>query len=318
MSAGCICLQLGISCERGYFDLRECPSYDASGVTDEAATTPHDDGVHRVPWTGNSLGARGLSFITARGATHLLGVVGLSDAGKSTFLLMLYLLQSRGHSLVTGSFAGSATLGGWDLLARGMRLTSPDRPRFPPHTPISAGRYPGMLHLALRAAEGQLRDLVLTDASGEWFREWSLDPQSPAAEGARWIVAEADAFLLFVDCERLSGTPQSAAGPFRETLRLAERLRDHANGRRVGIVWAKADQQPIPQFRTRLEEQFGRFFPGHTSFDVTIKAVHDGNRERLGRYLEAVDWAAQPRTRGLRLVDVAPEAPDLFFRIGAR
>jgi hypothetical protein len=316
---GCaVCTPLGISCEKGHSDLRECPSYNAPSVIDEAAGTPHDDDVHLVPWTGNSLGARGLSFVTVRGATHLLGVVGLSDAGKSTFLLMLYLLQSRGYSLGTGSFAGSVTLGGWDLLARGMRLTSPDKPRFPPHTPLKAGRYPGMLHLALRTPEGKLRDLVLTDASGEWFREWSIDPQSPAAEGARWIVAESDAFLLFVDCERLSGPPQSAAAPFRETLRLAERLRDHANGRRVGIVWAKADQQPIPQFRTRLEEQFERFFPGHASFDITVQSVRDRTGERLGCYLEAVDWAAQPRTRGLRLADVPPEAPDLFFRIGAR
>lgn len=318
MSTGCICPDLGISCERGYSDLRECPSFDAGRVTNEAAGMPDDDDVHLVPWTGNSLGARGLSFITARGATHLLGVVGLSGAGKSTFLLMLYLLQSRGHSLGTGSFAGSATLGGWDLLARGMRLTSPDQPRFPPHTPISAGRYPGMLHLALRTPEGQLRDLVLTDASGEWFREWTIDPQSPAAEGARWIVAEADAFLLFVDCERISGAPQSAAGSFRETLRLAERLRDHANGRRVGIVWSKADQQAIPRLRDRLDEQLGRFFPDHASFDVTVQAVRDGTDARLGRYLEAVDWAAQPRPRGLRIPDVTPEAPDLFLRIGAR
>jgi hypothetical protein len=131
-------------------------------------------------------------------------------------------------------------------------------------------------------------------------------------------VAEADSFLLFVDCERLSGAPQSVAGPFRETLRLAERLRDHANGRRVGIVWAKADQQPLPRFRTRLEEQLGRFFPDHASFDVTVQAVRDGTGERLNRYLEAVDWAAKPRDRGLRLADVTPEAPDLFFRIGAR
>lgn len=318
MNAGCICPDLGISCERGYSDLRECPSFDAGRATDEVAGPPHDDDVHLVPWTGNSLGARGLSFITARGATHLLGVVGLSDAGKSTFLLMLYLLQSRGQSLSTGSFAGSATLGGWDLLARGMRLTSPDQPRFPPHTPISAGRYPGMLHLALRTPEGQLRDLVLTDASGEWFREWTIDPQSPAAEGARWIVAEADAFLLFVDCERLSGAPQSAAGSFRETLRLAERLRDHANGRRVGIVWSKADQQAIPRLRDRLNEQFGRFFPDHASFDVTVQSVRDGAGARLARYLEAVDWAAQPRTRGLRIADVTPEVNDLFLRIGAR
>ena len=317
MNVGCAtCTPLGISCEQGYPDPRTCPNYQ--GVTRTAAT---DDGgsaedVHLVPWTGNSLGSRGLSFVAARGATQLLGVVGLNDAGKSTFLLMLYLLLSRGHGLRTGSFAGSFTLGGWDHLARRMRLTSPEQPRFPPHTPIGAGRHPGMLHLRLRLAEGGMTDLLLTDASGEWFREWTIDAKGPAAEGARWIVDQADAFLLFVDCARLSGEPRSVAAPFASTLRLAERLRDHANGRRVGIVWAKADQVPLPEVRRRLEEQFARFFPGHASFEVTVEAVRDQASDRLVQYLNAVDWMAEPRTGGLRLPDLAPGAEDLFFRIG--
>lgn len=316
MSVGCPdCTPLGISCEKGFPDPRKCPKY--GGATRAAAREEGDAGdVHLVPWTGNSLGSRGLSFVAAHGATHLVGIVGLSDAGKSTFLLMAWLLLARGHSLKTGCFAGSCTLGGWDHLARGMRLTSPDQPRFPPHTPIGAGRHPGMLHLRLRAPEGRVTDLLLTDASGEWFREWIVEEEGPAAEGARWIVSKADAFLLFVDCARLSREPRTAAAPFASTLRLAERLRDHANGRRVGIVWAKADHEPLPALKQRLDVQFERFFPGHASFEVTVDAVRDPANDRLMQYLDAVDWVAQPRTAGVRLPELATDADDLFFRIG--
>jgi hypothetical protein len=317
VSVGCpICTPLGISCEKGYTDPRKCPSYQGAARAAAGEDAGSGEDVHLVPWTGNSLGSRGLSFVAARGATRLLGIVGLSDAGKSTFLLMLYLLLARGHSLRTGSFAGSFTLGGWDHLARRMRLTSPEQPRFPPHTPIGAGRYPGMLHLRLRPTEGAMTDLLLTDASGEWFREWTVDAEASAAEGARWIVDQADAFLLVVDCARLSGEPRTVAAPFASTVRLAERLRDHAGGRRIGVVWAKADQTPLPEIRRRLEEQFARFFPDHASFEVTVDAVRDPTTDRLVQYLEAVDWVAEPRAGGLLLPELAANEEDLFLRIG--
>jgi hypothetical protein len=263
------------------------------------------------------LGSHGLAFVAAHGSARLIGVVGLPDAGKSTFLLMFYLLLARGNRLRAGTFAGSFTLGGWDHLAQGMRLTSPDQPRFPPHTPIGAGRCPGVLHVRLRTGPGKLTDLLLTDASGEWFREWALEGGGAGAEGARWITDHADAFLLFVDCGMFADEAK-AVSTFRETSRLAERLRDQAAGRRVGVIWAKADKVPIPEFKARLDMLLSRFFPGHASFEVTIEAVHDEGTSRLGRYLEVVDWAAEPRPVGIRLPDIIPQREDLFFWIGRK
>jgi hypothetical protein len=316
---GCpVCTPLGISCEKGFPDPRHCPEYQSSKSDVASLADGGAEDVHLVPWTGNSLGSRGLSYVAAHGATHLVGIVGLPDAGKSTFLVMLYLLLSRGYALTTGSFAGSLTFGGWDHLARRMRLTSPEQPRFPPHTPFGAGRHPGMLHLRLRTPSGTLRDLLLTDASGEWFRDWSVDAEGSLGEGARWIVDHADAFLFFVDCARLSGPTQIVGASFGQTIRLAERLRDRAADRRVAIVWAKADKEPLPEVRRRLEEQFQRFFPGHASVEVSVEAVRDETDDRLLRYLQAVDWAAEPRTRGLRLPGLLPNTSDLFFRIGQR
>ena len=196
-----------------------------------------------------------------------------------------------------------------------MQMKSPELPSFPPHTPSGTGRVPGLLHLAVREPNGTLADLLLTDASGEWFENWAANENAESAEGARWVADHAQAFLLFIDCARLAGSPVEAAGALAETLRLAQRLRDHARGRRVGLVWAKADRTPIPAFRDRLMGRLAEWFPGSVSFWVSTEMV--SKPEEVGRYLDAVAWATAPKGAvGTSFPSVRAPSPDLFFRIG--
>lgn len=293
------CSPLGISCDLAIEPREKCPNFQASRASGAARPSlPVTGGGHSVPWTGNALGTRGLSFLASHGRTRLIALAGVSAAGKSTFLTMLYLLIARGFQMASGRFAGSTTLEGWDNLSRSLRLAPPDRPHFPYHTPVGGGRDTGLLHLALRQLDGDVLDLVLTDASGEWFRTWATNPEAPGAEGARWIVDHAHAFILFVDSARLAGELEDAVASLSETTLLAERLRDHVRGRRVGIVWAKADHEPHPRIRQRLEETLVRLFPNHEAFPVTIEAVRDADPSRLEMYLRAVDHVSAPRTAG--------------------
>lgn len=249
-----------------------------------------------VPWTGNTLGSTALSFVAARSPTRLVALIGATGAGKTTFLTMEYLLLARGYAWADGSFAGSVTLEAWENLARHLRLQSPDQPRFPPHTPAQAGRFPGMLHLSFRRSNDRMDDVVITDAPGEWFEEWAIDQSSENAEGARWIGDHAHAFLLFVDCEALAGPVNEAAQTFSQTVRLASRVRDVARGRAVGIIWAKSDRTPADTYRTRLLKTFNSFFPDHAEFHVTVESANDPDDGRRREFIKAMSFAAAQGT----------------------
>lgn len=302
----------GISCDEGYLDYARCPHFRAESGK---ARSARQEGEQVVPWTGNTLGVSALTFVAARGPARLLGLVGRSDAGKSTFLSLFYLLLARGTPFSPGRFAGSYTLEGWENLAQYMQMKSPELPTFPPHTPSGTGRVPGLLHLAIREPNGRLADLLLTDASGEWFENWASNENAESAEGARWVADHAQAFLLFIDCARLAGSPVEAAGALAETLRLAQRLRDHARGRRVGLVWAKADHTPIPALRDRLMGRLSAWFPGSDSFWVSTEMV--SQPDEIGRYLDAVAWATAPKGAvGTPFPSIRVPGSDLFFQIG--
>ncbi|MEO0325186.1 MAG: hypothetical protein AAF447_19665 [Myxococcota bacterium] len=150
------------------------------------------------------MGTSDLAILGGSGRPAVVGLIGPPDSGKTSLLAYLYMWLLE-HGTVAGwSFAGSWTLGGWESVVQYSRWTSEPPPSFPPHT-SSAGRHPGILHLALRSqSNGRLRDMLLTDAPGEWFSQWARVPGSTASEGARWVIEKADALLLLVDTGALA------------------------------------------------------------------------------------------------------------------
>lgn len=247
-----------------------CPYAKGSAEKTEAPVQATDDESGRVCWNGQTLGLDDLGNLTPRARSITLGVLGDHDAGKTTMLVGAYLALLRGERLAAARFAGSRTLGAWEALASWSRFSdATQRASFPPHTSIGAGRGPGLLHLALRGGDDTFRDVLVTDAPGEWFARWAITEGTPQAEGARWVVDHADVLVVVLDSKRLSGNERGAArGAARS---LIERLGDHLRGRPALVVWTKADHQPPDGIRRQLIESVARHLPGASWAETTTK-----------------------------------------------
>lgn len=297
-----------IGCHLGH-GLGNCPHFAGRDSAESTQPAPLGDGA-RFPWTGAALGEQSLAFVAAHSPARLLGIVGLSDAGKTTFLMALYLEMTRGRGLPDRRFAGSYTLQGWESLASNFRMGSWDRPRFPSHTSASGGRQPGLLHLAAASAAGGIEDVLFTDAPGEWYQQWATDVAHPGAEGARWIGRHADGFLFFVDREALAGDDRTMA--LNRHRELAARLADEVRDRPVAIVWTKTDVDVPPVMHRRMDSHLQGLFPGAPVYGVSTQTPDGvaGMREAVGELLDRV------APRGLPLPNVTAPDADPFYRLG--
>ena len=287
----------GEECYLGEMDRGQCASWSATPLdTESKAVIPTSA---RVPWSGSALGLADMANLSPRGRAILIGVLGAHDAGKTTLLTGNYLRLLQGNSLANARFAGSRTLGAWEALAAWTRFDDAARPpAFPPHTPRGTSRVPGLLHLALRNDEDEYRDVLLTDAPGEWFTRWAIKEDAPDAEGARWLVHNADAFLVFADCNRLA-TNNPKRGTARNELRqLLERLSNHVGSRPMALVWAKDDIEPNAEIRGAIQQTLAKQIPHALEISSSTNLP-----DSLSRSLEAVLCTAWVSPRARRIVE---------------
>jgi hypothetical protein len=208
-------------------------------------------------------------LLLPRAKRTIVGILGAHDVGKTTLLTANYLLLLRGHKIAAATFSGSRTLNAWEALASWMRFhDSAMSPMFPPHTPRGSGRVPGLLHVALKNASGQFRDILLADAPGEWFTKWAIDENSSQAEGASWIAQHSDGFLIVADCQRLAGQNRGIARA--DLLQLIDRLSNHINSRPVALVWTKSENSVPEGIRLAIQKALQESLPDATEFHVSI------------------------------------------------
>lgn len=263
------CFAPEISCNLGEHDLKNCKFW--KGTSDRSENSTQTDVGALFPWSSNTLGTVDLQLVAARSRPKVIGIVGPKNAGKTTWLVTLYVLLSRGKMLSGRCFAGSYTFGGWENLAHWLRWQPNGLgPGFPPHTPNNAERKPGLLHLAFRREDNNtIEDVLFTDAPGEWFERWAVDRNDQHVDGARWIMRHADAFMFFVDSEALTGKNRGQAR--NQAHILAQRLSDETAERPVAVVWAKADIQIAESMRSVIEKTFDKCLPHRKSFSVSVK-----------------------------------------------
>ncbi|WP_273209117.1 TRAFAC clade GTPase domain-containing protein [Runella zeae] len=232
--------------------LTDCPHYKPhQKIKDESAQqTEADEFYIRMPWTGNAMGLKDLEYLTSMSKVTIVGIAGVASAGKTTFLATLYCLLRHGAKLGQYRFAGSLTITGWENIAWYLSWKANNSIQFPPHTTSNAGRVPGLLHLRLQDENNEQRDLIFTDAPGEWFDYWSFNEKDDNAAGALWIHTIADAFLLFADCDMLSGMQLGKAR--KQTRMVADRIKQGLGDRPFGLIWSKSDVAIDPDIKIQI------------------------------------------------------------------
>ncbi len=257
------------TCAMGHLDRSDCENWiaiDGTGTkNDNSGDEPE---VSDIPWNSYSLGMSDLAILGGRGRPVVVGVIGAPDSGKTSLLAYLYMWLLEYGTLPGWVFAGSWTFGGWESIVQFSRWTGEPPPSFPPHT-SSAGRVPGLLHLSLRNEFGALRDVLFTDAPGEWFTQWAKTPEDDRAAGANWVIQHADVLLLLADSSALGDTntlPQAR----RETRDLLERVGSVAAHIPISFTWTKTDIEVSEMTRQSVEKSRTQFAPHCHIWGTTI------------------------------------------------
>jgi hypothetical protein len=178
--------------------------------------------------------------------THLIGILGSPDAGKTAALVSLYLLLANAK-LDGFTFADSDSLMALDALSRGARKWNegvmPEQ--MTGHTELGDDRRPGFLHLRLRRRKGDRRthDLLLPDLPGEWTRQLIDKNEHPRLS----FLKRADAFWLVVNGHRLVDPESRNLAVHRVSL-LIDRIRQFMTSApppRVFLVLTRRDSYDV-------------------------------------------------------------------------
>jgi hypothetical protein len=238
-----------------------------------------------LTWTGDSLKVSGINSVSSRSEPTIIGIVGKVDAGKTSFLGMLYTLLLNGRKLSNYDFVGSKTIIGWDELHFDLTIQK-GQVKFPDPTAPGVNR---LFHLALRNEDGQLKDILFSDASGETFWHWSQDRDDVSAANARWIHENSSGFILFIDCDALIKEMSSAKN---EIIDIAQQLSCFLYDRPVIAVWSKSDKKGDVNEKIilALKERLSSLFTNFKEIEISNLLV-PGPEELVQKHnLQAIDW----------------------------
>lgn len=260
----------GEQCCMGELDHKQCSSWNSDEQVDSTNEQLNErDILSRVSWSSSSLGSADLMTIYHQAPSILIGLLGAHNTGKTTFLAANYLQLISGIGFSSGGFCSSFTLGAWESIASWSRINNDKQlPSYPPHTPRGIERNPGILHIGLKSEEGKVKNIFLTDAPGEWFTRWSINADSIEAKGAKWTAEQSDAYLIFADCEKLSGDDRSTAR--RELRTIIERLGEVVGKKPAILIWAKSEHKPPEGIKRAIQRALADNVPHAAELTVTV------------------------------------------------
>lgn len=267
-----------------------------------------------LTWTGEPFKIDDIAQVSRRTTPIFIGVVGKADAGKTTFLAMLYTLLLNGKKFKDFDFAGTKTILGWDELYHKLKVQK-NKVAFPDPTP---SEYYRLLHFALRNSDNHLKDVFLSDASGEVFSYWSQNRDDVNAANARWVYKSSNAFILFIDCMDLIKRKNLAK---TEIIDIAQMLQHDLKDRPLIAVWSKSDKkgEVHSKIKDSLKEELQTLFTNYTEIDISNFSTDDPDKLVHENNLEVIDWVLKQILipSGVELVVNENYKCDLFFNYKA-
>lgn len=299
-----------VPCHLGKDDHTSCDNWIPEKSEAKITKASKIDGKSNIAWSGSPLIVEEIQMVSKYNSPTIIGIIGKQDAGKTTFLAMVYTLMLNGKNLKDYTFAGTKTILGWDELHHKLRI-SRGNVTFPAPTPVNSNR---QYHLSLKNSEDRLKDILFSDASGEVFTLWANDRNDANAENARWVHTNASGFMLFIDCVALIEQKIVAK---REIINIAQQLTHKLNGRPVLAVWSKSDRKGEihPNIKESLTNELRAMFTNYDEIEISNyldpgpdELVHKNN-------LEAIDWILQRTAQpyGSSLAVERKETNDLFL-----
>ncbi len=243
--------------------------------------------------SGSELGLLDAAEVSRGTYTHLIGVLGCHEAGKTCFLSSFYLLTA-GRALPNGYlFKRSETLQAFEDRALGLREWEDGKlkEKIVDHTVLADTRQPSLLHLAIRETDGdrRSRNLLLTDLPGEWTDK--LVARKSFSEAFRFL-HRADGIILVVDGNLLSSEERHVE--LQKYRNFVERL---VNAVKVDtkmpfvVLVAKADQigNQMPPAAEELRDYVATFgFNAVTKLAAAFSRTPDAIKSGTGVF-EAIE-----------------------------
>jgi hypothetical protein len=214
----------------------------------ESASQPHPG---RVFPAALSLGLEEAAEIMSTDYTYVIAMIGFQDAGKTSVLVSLFSLVLHGKLLPEYIFAGTRTMMGLNVLAKGIRNWSEARlpSRIMPRTSTQMrGRNPGFLHFRFQLPDGAASDFLFSDVPGEWYDDWVNQPQS-GADRLNFI-ERANALVLLIEGPKVSNidTRHPELANFGFLLRRAiQKVKAHRVP--IMVLITKCDEVPVTEHK---------------------------------------------------------------------
>jgi hypothetical protein len=292
-------------------------------------------GALSVAWTGAHLSMEEGLALSRAALTRVVSVVGAADAGKTSLLTSLFLQLANGaKDGFPWRVAGSRSLRSFEALVQAVRAYSGAfGEQSTPHTPRVDGDGSTFLHLALvpspeRApdaagalrADGVVREVVLSDISGERFTELARHESAENRARVRFL-EHSDVVFVLIDAAGLREPSGPRADRDAAALleRVAELVAKAGHGGQLRVVFTKCDRlgtdfEPAqvavdeawvtralraPRLTARIRglSGVGALAGMHTvtAFPGPLCAGHPGGLSRLfGTALAAVERAPHP------------------------